>query len=217
MLSYYCRESGVGRVMSRRPIDRQWRVGVLGLGAGTMAAFGEKGDYLSFYEINPLVPVLAEKEFTYLPDARQRGVDLHVKLGDGRLTLEREAPLNYDVLMMDAFSGDSIPVHLMTREAFEVYFRHLRPDGIVVMHISNKYLNLEPVLERVTASMGKAAWVLEADDSEDETCYGTTYVLVAHSPETFQNSAFRGGHTPKPKAGVEVWTDRYSNLFRILK
>lgn len=217
MLSYYCPESGIGRVMSRHPKDRPWRIGVLGLGAGTMAAFGEPGDTVHFYEINPLVPQIANSHFTYLPDAIKRGVKLEVKMGDGRLSLERQQPLNYDVLMMDAFSGDSIPVHLVTREAFQLYFRHLVPDGVLVMHISNKYLALEPVVGAAAQAIGKAAWVLEADENDEETCYGTTYVVVAGSARTFEHAAFQGGHVPKPKPGVDTWTDNYSNLFRILK
>lgn len=217
MLSYYCPQSGVGHVMALHPKGQPWKYGVIGLGAGTMAAFAEKGDTVIFYEINPLVPKLADTEFTYLPDARTRGVDVQVKLGDGRLTLEREPAQNFDVLMMDAFSGDSIPVHLMTKEAFDLYFRNLKQDGVIVVHISNKYLDLEPVIEGIVRSTGKAAWVMEADDDEEETCYGTTYVLVANSANVFQNQEFVTGRPAKAKAGVGLWTDAYSNLFRILK
>ena len=216
MLSYYCPESGIGRVMGLHPKGAPWRIGVLGLGAGTMAAFGESGDYLSFYEINPLVPKLANSEFTYLPDAVKRGVKLEVKMGDGRLTLEREPDQRYDVLMMDAFSGDSIPVHLLTREAFQLYFRHVAPDGLLVIHISNKYLNLQPVVDLAAKAVGRTAKVLEADDNEDETCYGTTYVVVGN-PRQLEDKTFSGGLPPEKIAGVRTWTDDYSNLFRILK
>jgi spermidine synthase len=216
MLSYYCPESGIGRVMSMHPKKAPWRVGVIGLGAGTMAAFGESGDYVSFYEINPLVPRLANSDFSYLPDSAKRGVNLEVKMGDGRLTLERESPQRFDVLMVDAFSGDSIPVHLLTREAFQLYFRHIAPEGLLVVHISNKYLNLQPVVDLGAQAVGRVATVLEADDNEDETCYGTTYVVVG-LPHQLEHPAIRGGASPAKIAGVRAWTDDYSNLFRILK
>ncbi len=214
MLSYYCPGAGIGRAMRTRRDGVPSKVGVLGLGAGTMAAFGRPGDDFRFYEINPVVPVIANRDFTFVPDSKAK---TSIALGDGRLSLEREAPNQFDILMMDAFSGDSIPVHLVTKEAFELYFRHLKPDGIIVVHISNKYLNLQPVLARVTEQMGKAALVVESDDDESGNCFGTTYVLVANRPEVLQRGEFEGGFKPQVRPGVQTWTDDYSNLFKILK
>ncbi|MCC6291197.1 MAG: fused MFS/spermidine synthase [Bryobacterales bacterium] len=215
LLTYYCADTGIGRAMRVRTEGVPQKTGVLGLGAGTMAAFGRPGDDYTFYEINPIVPKLAHEEFTFYPDcpARKR-----IVMGDGRLSLERQSPQNFDVLMMDAFSGDSIPVHLVTREAFQLYFRHLKPTGYLVMHISNKYLDLEPVLARVASDLGKAALLVETNEDESGDCFGTTFIVMAHSADAFQTKPFLGaGVPPKTKAGVGTWTDDYSNLFRILK
>ena len=215
LLTYYCADTGIGRAMRVRTEGIPQKVGVLGLGAGTMAAFTRKGDDLTFYEINPVVPKIANSEFTFYPDSP---ATKRIIMGDGRLSLERQSPQNYDVLMMDAFSGDSIPVHLVTREAFQLYFRHIKPAGYLVMHISNKYLDLEPVLARIAAELNKTALLVETEEDESGDCFGTTFVVMAHTPEVFQASAFAGiTAPPKPRPGVGTWTDDYSNLFRILK
>jgi len=215
-ITYYCPESGVGKVMRRHRVTRPRTVGVLGLGSGTMASFGRPQDTFRFYEINPLVPVLARTEFTFLPDCRAEKVD--VVMGDGRLSLEREPPGTYDILMMDAFSGDSIPVHLVTREAFGLYFRLLKPDGVLVVHISNKYLDLEPVIGRAMVEMKKAAFVVESDEDDLGVCFGTTYVLIANDMDTLERASLtESGRSPKLDQKVAAWTDDYSNMFRILK
>ena len=213
LLSYYCAETGVGKAMQLRKPGVPHKVGVLGLGAGTMAAFGRAGDEYRFYEINPAVPLLARTEFTFLADSPAH---IEIVMGDGRLSLEREPPQNFDILMMDAFSGDSIPVHLITREAFLLYYRHLAQAGIIAMHISNKYLDLEPVLARAAQALNKPAYVVESEDNGD--CFGTTYVLFANDAAIFKGPAFAGLARPaKVRARVGMWTDGYSNLFRILK
>ena len=215
LLTYYCAESGIGRTMRRRRDGTPANVGVLGLGAGTMAAFGRPGDDFRFYEINPLVPRLARTEFTFVPDSRAK---VSVVMGDGRLSLEREPSRQFDVLMMDAFSGDSIPVHLITLEAFGQYFRHLKPDGVIVIHISNKYLNLEPVLAAVSERLQKPALVVDSEADENGVCFSTTYVLLANHAQVFEEPPFKGkGRPPAPDSRVSAWTDDYSNMFRILK
>ena len=125
---------------------------MIGLGTGTLAAYGRLGDYYRYYEINPLVVRVARSEFTFLADCHGK---LDIAMGDARLSLEREQPENFDVLAVDAFSGDAIPVHLLTSEAMDLYFRHLRPDGILAVHISNRYLDLVPVLAGEALSTGK--------------------------------------------------------------
>jgi hypothetical protein len=215
LLTYYCADTGIGRAMRVRTEGVPQKVGVLGLGAGTMAAFGRKGDDLTFYEINPIVPKIASTEFTFYPDSY---ANKRILMGDGRLSLERQQPQNFDVLMMDAFSGDSIPVHLVTKEAFQLYFRHLKPTGYLVMHISNKYLDLEPVLARIASELNKSALLVETEEDESGDCFGTTFIVMAHSPEAFQTKSFSGiTGRPKTRDGVNTWTDDYSNLFRILK
>ncbi len=213
LLSYYCPESGVGLSMKLRKPGVPHKVGVLGLGAGTMAAFGRAGDEYRFYEINPAVPPLARSEFTFLPDSPAH---IEIVMGDGRLSLDREPGQGFDVLMMDAFSGDSIPVHLITREAFDLYYRHIKPGGVIAIHISNKYLDLEPVLARAAQALHKPAWTVETDDTGD--CFGTTYVLFANDVAIFRSPEFNGqGRRARIRPRVDMWTDDYSNLLRILK
>ncbi len=215
LLSYYCRPTGIGRTMQVKHTGAPVKAGILGLGAGSMAAFALPGDHFRFYEINPVVPELADRYFTYLDDCFGR---VDIVMGDGRLSLERESPQEYDVLMMDAFSGDSIPVHLVTREAIEVYFRHLKPDGILVVHISNKYIDLEPVLAQAAGALDKASLVVETDDGEAGSCYGTTYVLLANSPDVFAQPAFEGAGKPaETSPGIGLWTDDFSNMVRLLR
>src|SRR5262249_18464869 len=150
-VTYFCPESGIGRAMR---VDRGHprRIGVLGLGCGTLAAYGRPGDTIRIYEINPLVLQIATRDFTYLRDTAAK---VQVVMGDGRLNLESELTQQFDILVMDAFSGDSVPAHLLTREAFELYFRHLKADGILAVNTTNSYLNLDPVMERGASSVGK--------------------------------------------------------------
>src|SRR5262249_12979599 len=124
------------------------RYGVIGLGAGVLTSYARSLDYARVYEINPAVVSIANTWFTYLERAKTRGADVAVELGDARLMLERQEKQNFDALIVDAFSSDSIPVHLLTEEAMEVYFSHLKPDGVLAVHISNRYLDLEPVCLR---------------------------------------------------------------------
>ena len=137
-VTYFCPQSGIGRAMQAQEGPPR-RIGILGLGCGTLAAYGRPGDTLRIYEINPLVLDIARREFTYLRDTPAR---VEVALGDGRLVLESEPSQQFDLLVMDAFSGDSVPVHLITREAFRTYFRHLKPGGILAVNITNTYLDL---------------------------------------------------------------------------
>ncbi|MFZ5829847.1 MAG: spermidine synthase [Planctomycetota bacterium] len=155
-VSYYVPESGVGqavRFFQRKPAPV--RIGVVGLGTGTMAAFGRKGDVVRFYEINPAVLEIARTWFTYLRDSPAK---VEVELGDARLTLERELaenrPQGFHVLALDAFSSDAIPTHLLTNEAFAVYDKHLAPDGVLAVHISNRYLDLSPVVRKLADKHG---------------------------------------------------------------
>ncbi len=149
--AYYGPNSGIGRCLLNLTGPR--RVGVIGLGAGTLAAYSRPGDRFRFYEINPLVARYAEQHFTFLSQAREHAT-VEVLLGDGRLLLESEPPQQFDLLVLDAFSGDSIPVHLLTREAFQVYRKHLKPQGVLALHLSNLYLDLLPVAARLAGDQG---------------------------------------------------------------
>ena len=158
--------------------------GVLGLGCGTLAAYGKPGDTYRIYEINPLVVQLANKEFTYLRDTPAK---VEIVLGDCRLSLEREPSQQFDVLVMDAFSGDSVPVHLLTREAFEIYFRHLKPGGILAVNITNAYLDLRNVIERAATHFGRIA-IHYSDYADDSlVCFPSDWALIA--PPSIRESA----------------------------
>jgi spermidine synthase len=211
-ITYYAPESGVGLVMTahrRSPL----RIGVIGLGAGSLAAYAERGDVFRFYEINPLVEKLARSEFTYLSESR---AETDVILGDGRLSLERERGQEYDLLVVDAFSGDSIPVHLLTTQALELYFHHLRPTGTLALHITNTHLNLAPVVDAITRKLGKHAVMITNDRDEGREIYSATWALISSRP--INDAAVRDAAEELPhRPELRPWTDDYSNLFQILK
>jgi spermidine synthase len=191
------------------------RVGVIGLGTGTLAAYGRPGDTFRFYDINPLVISIAKTQFRFVPDCK---ATVELVVGDARLSLDREPPQNYDVLAVDAFSSDAIPVHLLTREAFALYFRHMKPSGVVAVHVSNKHLNLAPVVEMAATWLGKRAVVIDTNDDDDNGVFGATWVLVSGRASFFDYPFIRRASSDvKRKAGLRMWTDDYSNLFQILK
>jgi len=211
-ITYYGPQSGVGRAiryLRRSPL----RVGIIGLGAGSLASYAEPGDVFRFYEINPLVEKLSRTEFSYLADCRGR---TEVVLGDGRLSLERETPQEYDLIVVDAFSGDAVPVHLLTRQALELYFRHLKPSGMLALHITNTHLDLAPVVESLSATLGKHAIQITNDKDEGKKLYRSVWALISSQPITapgILDNAEELGSRP----GLRVWTDDYNNLFQILK
>ena len=211
--AYYGPDSGAGRALTaiRRPA---LRAGVVGLGAGTLAVYGEPGELYRFYEIDPEVVKLAREEFTFLRDCRAR---VEVLTGDGRLLLEREPPNGFDVLVVDAFSGDSIPLHLLTAEAFRLYSRHLRPDGILTIHISNTYLDLEPVLRRLAAETGwKSRAVVTAGNAAKGVSVSLWMVMAARD-ESFTLLNIPAEPAWRASRRASLWTDDFSNPFRLLK
>jgi SAM-dependent methyltransferase len=212
--SYFGPTTGVARAIRSKDRDKPQRIGITGLGAGVMLSYARQGDYYRIYEINPLVIDIAKREFTFLRDCPAK---VEIVLGDARLSLEREQPQNFDVLHMDAFSSDSVPVHLLTREAFLLYFRHLKPDGYLVIHISNRYLDLQPVVARAVEALGKHAVIVEDPGSPDGEFFGTDMVVVANRADAFQTPLLKDFPAPKTRPGVRLWTDDYSNLFRIVK
>jgi SAM-dependent methyltransferase len=211
--SYYSPGSGIGVALQAVGKKGPLRVGIIGLGAGTIAAYGRGDDSYVFYEINPLVLEIANSEFSFLRDTKAR---LKVVLGDARLSLEREPPEKFDVLAVDAFSGDSIPVHLLTREAFALYFRHLKPDGILAVHISNKYLNLEPVVYSAAETLNKKAYRFDNPPDAHRGIHHATWVLVA-SPQVFAVGEQITGAGTAVGGPEQLWTDDYSSLLRVLK
>jgi hypothetical protein len=213
--TYYGPASGVGIALRAAAAQQEnLRVGVIGLGAGTLAAYGRSGDRYTFYEINPLDVQIAQQQFTFLHDS---GATINIVPGDGRLSLEREAPQAFDVLVVDAFSGDSIPVHLLTREAFELYFRQLGPEGVLAVHTSNQFLNLEPVV--AAASLDREAVIVNFGIGDNRSgTYPASWILVGrHEGFTAQSEIEKAGKILPPPPGNQLWTDEYSSLFRILK
>jgi SAM-dependent methyltransferase len=198
--TYYGPTSGIGRAIQSAPPGPR-RIGLIGLGAGTLAAYARPGDTVRVYEINPDVFVLADKEFSFLADSPAR---IERVLGDARLALEREPPQRFDVLAVDAFSGDSVPVHLLTTQALDLYMRHLRPGGIVAFHVTNRFLALPPVVERIAAARGLSA-ALVHDQAENSDLRSTDWALVARDSATLQ------------RPGLAGWTDDFNNLFTVLK
>jgi len=211
--SYYGGTSGIARLIANVQ-DRPIRVGVVGLGTGTLAVYGRKGDVYRFYEINPQVVDVARREFSYLEDSKAK---IEVALGDARLAMEREEPQQFDVLVIDAFSSDSIPVHLITREAFKVYLRHLAPDGVIAFHVTNRFLRLAPVVKRIADDQGLHT-VLLIDDAEDSDFSKTDWVLVSRNMNVLGRPIIAEGRDEIEEIpGMRVWTDDFNNLFQILK
>ena len=215
-ISYYGPDSGIGLGVGALAIGPR-RIGVVGLGTGTMAAFGRAGDYLRFYEINPQVQAVATSWFHYLPKCLGK---VEVALGDARLTLEREAPQHFDLLVLDAFSSDAIPVHLLTKEAFDVYGRHLNTNGIIAVHISNHYLDLEPVVVNLARQFGYKLASIDCEENDEEWwLYGSTWILLSHSEQVLNRPAIRNaaGIVKAHSDRVPLWTDDFASLFQILR
>ena len=212
--TYYGPNTGVGVAIRDKQTHGPIRVGVIGLGTGTIAAYGRGGDYYRFYEINPLVPRLARTEFHFVGDSKAR---VDITMGDARLSLERQPPQNFDVLAVDAFSSDSIPVHLLTRQAMDLYFHHLKPDGILAVHISNRYLDLQPVLRVETRTTGKLARLVDTEDDESQDVFGATWVLVVSPTAGFSQAILNASTGLNALRTVRLWTDDFSNLYQILK
>ncbi len=212
--TYYGPNTGVGVAIREKQKSGAIRVGVIGLGTGTIAIYGRPGDYYRFYEINPLVPRIARTEFHFVPDSKAH---VEIAMGDARLSLEREQPENFDVLAVDAFSSDSIPVHLLTREAIDLFFRHLKPDGLLAVHISNRYLDLQPVLRGEAEVTHKEARVVDTEDDETQDVFGATWVLMASPNPGFTDAILKHSTGLDVMRSVRLWTDDFSNLYRILK
>ncbi len=219
---YFGPNSGYGRLFtSLREMDkrRKLSVGVIGLGAGVLGAWMKPGDRLVFYEISPRVIDIARHEFTFLADSAAR---TEVVLGDGRLSLEREPPHGYDVLGIDAFSGDSIPMHLITREAMALYVKHIKPDGVIVFQATNRYIDLLPVVKRLAAEFGmQAVNVSDSPDAVDGPAYwysATDQVIVTRNKKLLDWPRIDDvSQEIDDRPELPTFTDAHHNLLRILK
>ena len=220
--AYYCEKSGAGLTLLHYPRDEDGlRVGVIGLGVGTLAAYGQPGDVFRFYEINPEIIRLAEGAggyFTYLEDSP---ASVEIVPGDARLSLEHElaegVPQHYDVLVLDAFNSHSIPVHLLTRECFEIYLAHLKAEGVLAVHISNPHLNLQPVLAKLADHFGMEALLIESQ-GDGQACADSMWVLITRNTAFLRRPEIAGRSLPVEDYDdrLRLWTDDYSNLFQIL-
>ena len=193
------------------------KFGVVGLGSGTLADYARHGDTIRIYEINPLVRELANTWFQAIPECNGKA---EVVMGDARLSMEREPPQAYDLIAVDAFSSDSIPVHLLTHEAFQQYRRHLRPGGvgIVAVHISNRYLDLRPVLLAEAQGSGWKTLEVSNKGDDDAGVFSSDWVLMSQEGEFFRRDEIASAGVPlESKHSVRRWTDDFSNLYRILK
>jgi hypothetical protein len=213
---YYALASGVGQILSPHS-PRPRRIGVVGLGAGTLAAYAEQGDAFNFYELNPAVLRLAERYFSFLADARERGAKVTCFLGDARLALERQKPKDFDVLALDAFTGDSVPAHLLTVEAFKLYLQHVAaPDGVLAVHISNSHLNLASVVKGVAAKLELEASLVESmpDGSPEGSVALWALVTRPGSAAVMPPDAVSLAKVV-PGASV-LWTDDFNSIVEVL-
>ena len=216
--SYFGATSGYGRMFASLP-DAPRKVGVIGLGAGSIIAYARKNDTFRFYEINPQVVDLAQREFTFMTDSPAR---IEVVLGDGRLSLEREPDQKFDVIAMDAFSGDSIPMHLLTRQAMEIYLRHLKPDGVLAFQATNRFINIAPIVASLAAEFGLSAVLIsdwpQNEEGPDYWTSSTDQVLVTANRKLLEAEKIRGVASEiAVPPGFRVWTDDFNNLLRVLK
>lgn len=217
--TYYGETSGIGRAIlmlrAQAPQGAAQRIGLVGLGTGTLATYGRPGDGYRIYELSPAVLDVARRHFTYLTDCKAK---VDVVLGDARLQLEREAPQHFDVLAVDAFSSDSVPAHLLTREALAVYLRHLRPGGVIAFHVSNRYLDLAQVVRQLAEQAGLQSWEITDQPADSERLTRSDWVWVtANQPLLAELQAAKVGADVPNKGPLRVWSDDYYNLLQVWK
>lgn len=213
--TYYAEDSGVGLALRMCCADRARNIGVVGLGVGTIAAYGKPGDRIRFYEINPAVAPIAQNLFTYIRDS---AAQVSIVEGDARASLVQEAPQNFDVLVIDAFSGDAIPLHLLTTQAIAVYRRHLVPGGILAFHVSNQHVDLEPEIALLAKAANMTAMRVTSYPNDQRGEFSATWMLLTDNAAFFDLPGVVGKVRPpleNPK--VHLWTDDYSSLLPILK
>jgi hypothetical protein len=213
--TYYAEDSGVGLALRFCCQGRARNVGVVGLGVGTIAAYGQPGDRIRFYEINPGVTPIAQNLFTYLRDS---AAQVSIVGGDARSSLAKESPQNFDVLVIDAFSGDAIPLHLLTTEAVALYKRHLSPGGILAFHISNQHVDLEPEVALLAKAAGMKAMRVSSAANDDRGEFTAHWMLLTDSAGFLALPEVAGkARQPAENPRVQLWTDDYSSLLPVLR
>jgi SAM-dependent methyltransferase len=213
-ITYYGPDSGVA-ILLRECFPSPKRVGIIGLGTGTLAAFGQTGDTFRFYEINSQVIEIAQSLFFF---TRETPAHVDIVEGDARLSLQRESIPPFDVLVLDAFSGDAIPAHLLTREAVALYLQRLKPNGVLAFHVSNNYLDLAPVVAQLAQEVDYRALEVKNHAVPEDLILPAEWVLVTRNPSVFENTAIRLHSLPiAPRPQLRPWTDDFNNLLEILK
>jgi hypothetical protein len=214
--AYYSRKSGVGLLLDNMPKQKSRSLGIVGLGVGTLAIYGNSTDIVRFYEINPEVERLARQYFTYLSASPAK---IDVVLGDARLVLESESPQNYDVLIIDAFSSDAVPTHLLTQEAFAIYLKHLAPDGVLAFHLSTMHLDLKTVVWKQAEHHRLASLWIENDQIDSVGALGSDWILMSQDPNALAIPPLQQkAETPeRDLSAIDLWTDEAINLLQILK
>ena len=212
---YYSDRSGAGLALRHFPRQRRRRIGLVGLGIGTLTAFTREGDTMRIYEINPEIQRLAESYFTYLKDSP---AEIEIVMGDARLSMERDPPQEFDILLLDAFAGDAIPVHLLTTEAFETYLRHLKPDGVIALLIDTWNLNFEPVIRRLAAHLDLESIRIDSSPGPNQD-WGAAWMLLARDGEFLTSPPLAAAATEYRASydHVRLWTDDYTSLLSLLK
>ncbi|UCC88880.1 MAG: hypothetical protein JSV81_06135, partial [Anaerolineales bacterium] len=221
--TFYSEDSGVGLSILNHPTrPGKLQVGALGLGVGVIARYGQPGDVFRFYEINPDVIQIAEGEAGYFSFLANSQADIHVIPGDARVSLERElvnnGPQNFDLLVLDAFSGDVVPLHLLTKEAFEIYLKHLKQDGIIAIHVSNRYFKLDLQVYRLADEFNLGTALIEHRGDGIQS-YDSVWMLLTREQDFLNLPAIadRSAQRPPIPTSLSMWTDDFSNLLQILK
>jgi hypothetical protein len=212
---YVGRTSGYGRLL--QALDGPRKIGVLGLGSGALMSYARDDDHWVFYEIDPLVVEIARRQFSF--QRKTKATVEHV-LGDGRLSLEREAPRGYDMLAIDAFSGDAVPMHLLTRQAMATYVKHIKPTGAIVFQATNRFVDLLPVIRRLADEVGmQTRWIDDAPElRKGFFAFGTDQVILTKNPALLEAPTLRGVGEPAPaRPDLPTFTDDFYNVLRILK
>ncbi|WP_426356834.1 spermidine synthase [Pseudocolwellia sp. HL-MZ19] len=216
-MSYYRKDSGVALALQHLFLTPQMNVGLIGLGAGTLATYGRRGDSYTFYELNPNVERMARQYFSYIENSK---ANVNVIIGDGRVTLQKELGEGdakaFDVLVVDAFSGDSVPAHLLTVEAFDLYFSHLKTSGVLAIHVSNSHLDLTALVKGLAANLDYSALYFKTEATDAEVTQ-TEWVIVTNNQSFIRNAKVKRLQSEWPNRNELVWTDNYSNLLSVLK
>lgn len=214
----YYGEKSVGLAFSsiRNEVKKPLRIGVIGLGVGTVATYGKTGDRITFYELNPLDVAIAKNYFTYLSDTN---ADVSINIGDGRNALEKELQQNqknhFTIFIMDAFNDDAIPVHLLTKEAFGLYKAHMDTKGIIAIHISNSYIDLIPVVSKA-AAYHKLHVVFTDTPASNTMESRSKWAFLSEDKKLLETPEIKKVQISGSIKNIDLWTDDYSNLFQIL-